>query len=160
MMLWNEKSYNCICSIRCHLSNCRCTSGRAEWNSRRSRILVVANIWVAHAHVNKPHVLNGNIKWVYPIGTRTHSVQRSLAFLEARRAIIVWIIGRKRGNGLEVPCRHVKWQLIKLEGLLHNKVTASQFFVNLIFSKPLFTSTREFNRCHSQIEAAQNCVRK
>ena len=65
------------------------------------------------------------------------------------------IIGRKQGN--------LKWQLIKLESLLHNKVTASQFFVNLIFSKPSLTSTRdntEFNKCHSQIEAAQNCVRK
>ena len=42
--------------------------------------------------MNKPHVSNGNIKRVYTIGavvTRTHAVQRSLAFFEAQRVIIV-----------------------------------------------------------------------
>ena len=34
------------------LSNCRRTSGRAERNSRRSQILAMANIQVAHAHMN------------------------------------------------------------------------------------------------------------
>ena len=39
------------------------------------------------------------------------------------------------GNGLEVPCKYrfvAMWRLIKLEGLLQNQVTASQFFVSLI----------------------------
>ena len=50
----------------------------------------IENIQVAHVHVNKPHVSNGNIKWVHTIGTRKHAVQRSLAFFEARRVINMW----------------------------------------------------------------------
>ena len=52
------------------LSNCRHTFWRAERNSCCSQILATANIRVAHAHVNKARVLNGNIKWVYTMGTR------------------------------------------------------------------------------------------
>ena len=48
------------------------------------------------------------------------------------------------GNSLEVPCKYrfvAMWRLIKLEGLLQNQVTASQFFVNLI--KLPFTITKD-----------------
>ena len=67
------------------------------------------------------------------------------------------IIERKQGNALEVPCRYhfvAKRWLIKLEGLVQNQVTASQFFVNLIklaFLNALtilkdFTENPEFNK--------------
>ena len=70
------------------------------------------------------------------------------------------LIGRKQGNGLEVPCRYrfeAKQRLIKLEGLLQPQVTASQFFVNLMklaFLKALtitkyFTDNTEFNKHRS-----------
>ena len=72
---------------------------------------------------------------------------------------------------MEVPRRYrfvAKRRLIKLEGLLKNQVTASQFFVNLLklaFLNALtvtkdFTKNPEFNKHRSQIEAAQNCAMK
>ena len=72
------------------LSNCHRTSGHAEQNSRRSRILATANIQVAHAHREQTSCL----KWQYQmsihdIHTREPAVQRSSAFFEAWRAIIM-----------------------------------------------------------------------
>ena len=75
------------------------------------------------------------------------------------------IIARKRGNRLEMPCGYhfvAKQRLIKLECLLQNQVTTSQFFVNLIklaFLKALtiakyFTDKTELNKCHSRLVAA------
>ena len=64
------------------------------------------------------------------IGTRTHTVQRSSSFLRHGGRSSCEINGRKRGNGLEVPCRYrfvAKRRLIKLEGLLQNQVTTLQF---------------------------------
>ena len=136
------------------LSNCRCTSGRVERSSCRSRILAAANIRVLHAHVN-----NLVSEWQRAIGTRTHAVQRSSAFLEARRAII---IGRKWGNGLKVPCRYcfvAKQRLVKLEGLLQNRATARNYLLKLAFLKALtitedLTDNTEFNKRRSQLVAA------
>ena len=88
--------------------------------------------------MNKPCVLNGNIKRVYTIGTvvtRTHAVQRSLALFEARRAINVKSLEENK----ETDWRYrfvAKWWLIKiLEGLLQNRVIALQFFVKTGFSQ-------------------------
>ena len=62
----------------------RCVwGGRQEKNSCRSQILAVANIQVAYAHVNKPRARMA-ISNEYTIGTRTHTVQRSSAFLRRR----------------------------------------------------------------------------
>ena len=77
------------------LSNCRHTSGRAERNSCRSQILAVANIQVAYAHVNKPRARMA-ISNEYTIGTRTHTVQRSSAFLRRRGRSSCEIVGRKQ----------------------------------------------------------------
>ena len=68
------------------------------------------------------------------------------------------IIGRKQGNGLEVPCC----------SKAAADQAASQFFINLIklaFLKAFtlmtnFTENTEFNKRRSQIEAAQNCAMK
>ena len=43
---------------------------------------------------------------VYTIGTRAQAVQRSSAFLRLGGRSSCEIIGRKRGNGLEVTCRY------------------------------------------------------
>ena len=64
-------------------------------------------------------------------------------------------------------CRYhfvAKRRLIKkLEGLLQNQVTASQFFIKLAFLKALTimkdsTDNTEFNKRRSRIEATQNCA--
>ena len=54
-----------------------------------SNTIAAANSRVAHAHVNKPRARMATSN-EYTIGTWTHAVQRSSAFFEARRAIIVW----------------------------------------------------------------------
>ena len=62
------------------LSNCRLTSGCAERNSRRSRILAAANIRVARAHVNKPRDSMAiskqaeSIQWLQFKDCRKHSI--------------------------------------------------------------------------------------
>ena len=63
-----------------------------------------------------------------------------------------------------MPCRYrfvAKRQLIKLEGLLQNQVTTSQFFVNFLNALTImkgfmkdFTEDPEFNKPCSRLVAA------
>ena len=78
------------------------------------------------------------------IGTRTHAAREVCHLLRHGGRSSCEIIGRKRGNGLEVPRRYrfvAKQRLIKLEGWLQNQVTASK--LKLVFLKAL-TITRDF----------------
>ena len=153
------------------LSNCHRTSGHAEQNSRRSRILATANIRVAHAHHEQTSCLkwcvsNGNIKWAYTICIQESTLSREVRhLLRYGGRSSCEIVERKRWNGLEVPCRYsfvAKRQLIKLKGLLQNQATASQFFVHLIklaFLNALtitkdFNENPEFNKRRSRLVAA------
>ena len=77
------------------LSNCGRTSGHAEWNSRRSRWYLASFPGPTQlpSTVNRWKVGQGlgmTLHNSQSIGTKTRAVQRSLSFIEARRAIIVW----------------------------------------------------------------------
>ena len=64
---------------------------------------------------------------------------------------------RKRGNGLEVPCRHrfvvaKQWLIKEPEGLLQNQVTASVILQTGFLKALTFTKHfPEFNKRHSRL---------
>ena len=148
------------------LSNCRHTSGHAEWNSRRSRILAAANNRVAHAQVNKPHVSNGKYQ------TSKHDRYKNACCLETFS--IFWVTkGNQRVNSLEENegtdwrCRvgtalkqSGSWSIWKVCFKPKSPHRNSSLILwNWLFLKALtitkyFTDNTEFNKRRSQLVAA------
>ena len=118
------------------LSNCCHTSGHAVRNSCRSRILTAASIRVAHAHVNKPRARMTISKSIHDRYKNTGCPEKFCIFGGTEGDHHV----KSLEENEETDWRYhfvAKRRLIKLEGLLQNQATASQLFVNWLFSKPL-----------------------